>query len=61
VTPPRQPPLVGHLEPDQLVAETERPVPRARLRKRTRIALWALRAFVLVVGVMVIYTFVVRL
>jgi hypothetical protein len=53
--------FVEHLEPDQLVAETFRPVPRARIGWRARVALWALRGFVLVVGVMVIYTFAVRL
>ena len=31
-----------HLEPDQLVAETFRPVPRARLGRRVTFALWAL-------------------
>jgi hypothetical protein len=53
--------LIMHLERDQLVAETFRPVPRAVLSRRTRIALWGLRAFVVVVGLMVIYTFVSQL
>jgi hypothetical protein len=53
--------LIMHLERDQLVAETFRPVPRAALSRRTRIALWALRVFVVVVGLMVIYTFVAQL
>jgi hypothetical protein len=53
--------LIMHLERDQLVAETFRPVPRAVLSRRMRIALWALRAFVVVVGLMVIYTFVSQL
>jgi hypothetical protein len=49
--------LIMHLERDQFVAETRRPVRRARLGRRTAIALWALRVFVVVVGTMVIYTF----
>jgi hypothetical protein len=53
--------LVHHLEPDQLVAETFRPVPRARLSKRATIALWALRVFVVIVGLMVIYAFIAEL
>ena len=50
--------LIMHLERDQFVAETRRPVRRARLGRRAAIALWALRVFVAVVGTMVIYTFV---
>ena len=46
------------LEPDQLVADTSRPVARARLTKPVQAALWSLRLFVLVVSAMVIYTFV---
>jgi hypothetical protein len=53
--------LIAHLERDQLVAATFTPVPRARLSPRLQIALWLLRAFVIVVGVMVIYTFIARL
>ncbi len=45
------------LERDQLVADKARPVPRAHLSTRTRVALWVLRVFVLVVSAMVIYTF----
>jgi hypothetical protein len=50
--------LIDGLEPDQLAAAAARPVPRAHLSPRVRLALWALRIFVLVVGAMVIYTFV---
>lgn len=50
--------LPNHLEADQLAAETSRPVPRAKLSRRVRIGLWALRAFVVVIGAMVIYVFV---
>jgi hypothetical protein len=50
--------LIMNLERDQLVAETSRPVPRARLSTRATTLLWALRAFVVIVGLMVIYTFI---
>ena len=50
--------LIMHLERDQFVAETSRPVPRATLSAPVTIALWALRVFVLVVSLMVIYTFI---
>jgi hypothetical protein len=50
--------LIMHLERDQLVAETSRPLPRARLSGRATAALWALRVFVVIVGAMVIYTFI---
>lgn len=53
--------LIMHLERDQLVAETSRPLPPARLGRFTTAALWALRAFVLLVGLMVIYTFALQL
>jgi hypothetical protein len=50
--------LIMDLERDQFVAETSRPVARAALRPRATAALWALRVFVVLVGLMVIYTFV---
>jgi 4-hydroxybenzoate polyprenyltransferase len=49
--------LVEFLERDQLVADKSRPLPRARLSRRASVALWGLRAFVLIVSAMVIYTF----
>jgi hypothetical protein len=49
--------LVMFLEPDQLVAHTSVPVPRAPLSERARTGLWALRVFVILVSIMVIYTF----
>jgi hypothetical protein len=49
--------LVEFLERDQLVTDTARPVPRMVLSRRTRVALWALRVFVVVLSAMVIYTF----
>jgi hypothetical protein len=49
--------LVMHLERDQFVASTSRPVPRAPLSVAARTGLWALRVFVVLVSVMVIYTF----
>jgi hypothetical protein len=53
--------LVMYLERDQLVAETSRPVARAKLSSRTVAALWVLRVFVVLVSLMVIYTFAERL
>jgi hypothetical protein len=50
--------LIMHLERDQFVVETSRPVPRAALGLRATAALWALRVFVIIVGLMVIYTFI---
>jgi len=50
-----------HLEPDQLVNETFRPVPRAVLGRRALFGLWALRIFCVSVSAMVLYTFVDRL
>ena len=50
--------LVEFLERDQLAADTARPVPRAHLGRWALWALWGLRVFVLVVGAMVVYTFV---
>ena len=50
--------LIMHLERDQFVAETSRPVPRAALGGRATAGLWALRIFVVLVSLMVIYTFI---
>jgi hypothetical protein len=50
--------LVMFLEPDQLVVDKSRPVPRAPLSRRADVALWVLRVFSVIVGAMVIYTFV---
>ncbi|HWX74358.1 MAG TPA: hypothetical protein VNZ05_03575 [Solirubrobacteraceae bacterium] len=50
--------LIMHLERDQLVRETSRPVRRAALSTRAAAALWTLRVFVVIVGAMVIYTFI---
>ena len=49
--------LIAHLEPDQLVAETMRPVARAELSRSALALLWALRIFVVVMGALVIYVF----
>ena len=49
-----------YLEPDQFVAETSRPVPRAS-SAHAPAGLWALRVFVVLVSLMVIYTFAERL
>jgi hypothetical protein len=53
--------LIMHLERDQFVAETSRPVPRAPLTARASAGLWALRVFVVLVSLMVIYTFAAQL
>ncbi len=53
--------LIMHLERDQFVAETSRPVPRAALSARATAGLWALRVFVVLVSLMVIYTFIEQL
>jgi hypothetical protein len=53
--------LIMHLERDQFVAETSRPVPAAELGRRAILGLWALRVFVVLVSAMVIYTFVAEL
>jgi hypothetical protein len=50
--------LIMHLERDQFVAETSRPVPRAVLGARLTAGLWALRVFVVLVSLMVLYTFI---
>jgi hypothetical protein len=53
--------LVMYLEQDQLVADKGRPVPPAHLSRWTKIGLWALRVFALVVSAMVVYTFIAQL
>lgn len=53
--------VIMHLERDQFVAETSRPVPRAALSAATSAALWTLRVFVVLVSLMVIYTFIAQL
>jgi hypothetical protein len=47
-----------HLERGQLVTETSRPLPRAAVSARAAAGLWALRVFVVLVSLMVIYTFI---
>jgi hypothetical protein len=53
--------LIMHLEPDQLVAATTEPVAPAPLGPRAKALLWGLRIFVVLVSLMVVYTFVDRL
>jgi hypothetical protein len=53
--------LVEFLEQDQLAAGRAQRLPRARLSARAQAALWALRIFALVVGALVVYTFVAAL
>lgn len=49
------------LERDQLVADRRQPLPPANIGRRAAGALWALRIFVFVVGLMVIFTFCAQL
>jgi hypothetical protein len=60
-TPEPQEELIMHLERDQFVAATSEPVPPAPLGRRASVLLWGLRVFVVLVSLMVIYTFVDRL
>ena len=53
--------IVMFLERDQLVSGRQRPLPRATLGTTSRVALWVLRFFVVIVGAMVIYTFFAQL
>lgn len=53
--------LVGALEPDQLVAATSRRLPRYALSRATSFWLWALRIFVMIITLLVVYTFVASL
>lgn len=53
--------LIEFLEADQLVADTSRRLPRARLGRGAAIGLWALRVFAVVMSVLVIYTFIASL
>jgi hypothetical protein len=53
--------LVMDLERDQLVAETSLPVAPAVLSAHARAGLWALRVFVVLVSLMVLYTFAYQL
>jgi hypothetical protein len=53
--------LIMHLERDQFVAETSRVIPRAELSRRATAGLWTLRGFVVLVGLMVLYTFIEQL
>jgi hypothetical protein len=59
--PPADEPLPSFLEPGQLVADTQDPVPRAPLGRRAGAALWALRIFSIILSAMVIYAFLSRL
>jgi len=53
--------LIQSLEPDQLVAAVAKPLPRLQLSRSVVIALWAVRIFVLIISVLVVYTFIVQL
>ena len=53
--------LVMFLERDQFVADRLRPLEPASIGRPAQVALLALRIFVLIVGAMVVYTFVAQL
>jgi hypothetical protein len=53
--------LIHALEPDQVVAATSRPLPPYRLSRGGNVALWLLRVFVLLITVLVVYTFIIAL
>lgn len=53
--------LIHALEPDQIVAEASRPLPRYRLSRAGNLALWLLRVFVLLITAIVVYTFIITL
>lgn len=53
--------MVEYLERDQLVADRNRPVPRAKLGRGATAGLWALRVFAVVMSVLVVYTFIAQL
>ena len=53
--------LIDSLEPDQLVAAVAEPLPRLRLSRPISFTLWAVRLFVLLITLLVVYTFVVQL
>ena len=53
--------LVCALEPDQIVAAASQPLPRYQLSTAESFALWALRIFVLIITMLVVYTFVLSL
>jgi hypothetical protein len=50
--------LIQALEPDQLVSETSKPLPRYQLSPITNVALWLLRLFVFLMTALVVYAFV---
>ena len=53
--------LIHALEPDQVVAAASRPLPRYRMSLAGNLALWLLRVFVLLMTVLVVYTFIIAL
>ena len=53
--------LIGALEPDQIVLAASQPLPRYVVSPGVNLALWGLRIFVLIITVLVVYTFVVSL
>jgi hypothetical protein len=52
---------ISRLELDQYLSATSQPVPQAILSPRARAGLWVLRALAVVLGAMVIITFISQL
>lgn len=52
---------LAYLEPEQLLSDRSRPLPRARLDRRASAGLWALRVWVVLLSAIVIYTFISQL
>lgn len=50
--------LIDYLEPEQLIADTSVPVPRAVLTAPVRAGLWALRIFTVLLAAAVMFAFV---
>lgn len=53
--------LIDGLEPDQLVENAAKPLPRMRVGAMGQFGFWVLRIFVLLVTALVVYTFVASL
>ena len=53
--------LVRALEPDQIVAAASQPLPRYSLSRNGQLLLWGLRIFVMIITLLVVYTFVISL
>jgi hypothetical protein len=53
--------LIHALEPDQIVAVASQPLPRYQISSGGNVALWLLRIFILLITMLVVYTFIIAL